>query len=66
MISRRGRSVEGERLTAVLKAANKEPIFTIFGGECCLEEIETNVQSLESKTVGCVDPGGRRIIKKKP
>jgi len=63
LISRRGRSVEGERFTAVLEAANKEPIFTEFEGECSTEEIETKVQELATKTVGCVIAvGGGKCI----
>ena len=54
LISARGQKNEGERLLKSLSGAEITPLFRIFKGECSLNEIEKQAQSLAGESIDCV------------
>ena len=54
LLSERGRTHEGARLTQGLHAVGIEPTTRIFGGECSLPEIEAQTAVLAGKAIDCL------------
>lgn len=62
LISERGWSSLGPRLSQSLKTANVESVFATFGGECSLEEIEQHHAELAGRVDGIVAVGGGKCV----
>jgi glycerol dehydrogenase len=62
LASRRGLGAQGAQVTRSLKAESIESVSAQFNGECCLPEIETQVEALVDQRIDClIAVGGGKV-----
>jgi len=63
LISRRGQTADGVRITDSLSGSQVEYVVTTFGGECSLDEIDTQVANLANEQLDClIAVGGGKCV----